>query len=432
MSARIRLAGVGKVYRRYSRLGRLQTLKGALFQRRRPRNGVTRDEFVALEGVDLEVGAGEAVAVIGPNGSGKSTLLKLVGGILQPSSGTVEVVGRVTALIELGAGFHPEISGRENVVINGMLLGLSRPAIERRMAAIAAFAEIGDFLDQPVKYYSSGMYLRLAFAVAVAVEPEVLLIDEILAVGDASFARRCLAHLARMQRQGVTMLLVSHDLDLVRSFAHRALYLRGGRVAAVGSADAVVARYCADVAAREEDGASRRAAVEVQEEGRRWGNGDVRIESVEVTSGGVARQVVASGADCAVTVRFRVVRPVEDFVFGIAWHSAAGVLAAGHNTAMDGVRAVRLERSGEVSCVYESLQLAPGDYLIDVAVHALGGLAYDYWCQAARVRVAAGAPYPGVWAPPHRWLGSGPEWLLAGPPGGDGGGDDAPGHRPQR
>jgi lipopolysaccharide transport system ATP-binding protein len=417
----VRLVGVRKVFRRASRVGRLHTFKGALFHRQLGRGLASAEEFVALDGVDLEVGAGEAVAVIGPNGSGKSTLLKLISGILQPSAGSVAVEGRVTALIELGAGFHPEISGRENVIINGMLLGLSRQEIGSRMEEILDFAGIGDFVDQPVKTYSSGMYLRLGFAVAVAVQPDVLLIDEILAVGDAAFSRKGLDRLARMQRQGVAMVLVSHDLDLVRAFASRALYLRGGRVVAAGPTDVVVARYRTDVAGADEPDECPRPAVRVVEEGRRWGNGEVEILAVEVASGGVSRRVVPSGAECTVTIRYRVLRAVEDFVFGIAWHTADGTLVGGHNTALDGIRPFRLGRDGEVRCAYPSLQLAPGDYLLDAAVHAADGLAYDYWCQATSVRVTAGAAYPGVWAPTHRWEAAGPEWLAPAP-------SDAPGH----
>ena len=178
---------------------------------------------------------------------------------------SVAVDGRVTALIELGAGFHPEITGRENVVINGMLLGLSRREVEQRMAEIIAFAELGPFIDQPVKTYSSGMYVRLGFAVAVSVEPDILLIDEVLAVGDEVFTRRCLDRLARMRQRGVTMVLVSHDLELVTTFADRALYLERGRVAAAGPADAVVARYRSDAAglAAPPEAARAPAAVEL-------------------------------------------------------------------------------------------------------------------------------------------------------------------------
>jgi lipopolysaccharide transport system ATP-binding protein len=406
----IRFADVRKVYRWRGRRRRGETLKGAFFQRGGGRRSHTAEEHVALDGVDLAVEPGEAVAIIGPNGSGKSTFLKLAGGILKPTAGTVEVEGRVTALIELGAGFHPEITGRENVLINGMLLGLTRPEVEARMPDIIAFAGIGDFIDQPVKTYSSGMYVRLGFAVAVSADPDILLIDEVLSVGDRIFTRRCLDRLARMRQRGVTMVLVSHDLDLVTSFADRALYLDGGRPVAVGPVDAVVARYRSDAADERDVTGAQTPAVRVREEGDRWGNGDIEIVGVEALAGGSPQRLLPGGGPCSLRIRYRVERPVEDFVFGIAWHRPDGTLVSGHNTELAGLAPQLLAEDGEVSCVYDALELAPGEYRVDVAVHAREGLAYDYWCDALRVRVTSGVDWPGVWAPAHRWQSSGPEW----------------------
>jgi ABC-type polysaccharide/polyol phosphate transport system ATPase subunit len=261
---------------------------------------------VALDGIDFAAAAGEAVALIGPNGSGKSTLLKLAGGILRPTAGTVEVDGRVTALIELGAGFHPEISGRENVLINGMLLGLSKREVEARIPEIVDFAGIGPFIDQPVKTYSSGMYVRLGFAVAVAVDPDVLLIDEVLAVGDEAFTQRCLDRLARMRRQGVTMVLVSHDLDLVAGFADRAVYLEAGQIRAEGPADAVVARYRSDAAGGAEPTRDESLESRPEEAKKRWGSGDVEIVNVELKVGGVSERVISSGSSCELCISYRV------------------------------------------------------------------------------------------------------------------------------
>jgi lipopolysaccharide transport system ATP-binding protein len=328
---------------------------------------------------------------------------------LRPTAGTVEVEGRVTALIELGAGFHPEITGRENVLINGMLLGLNRREVEERMPEIVDFAGIGRFIDQPVKIYSSGMYVRLGFAVAVAADPDVLLIDEVLAVGDEAFTHRCLDRLARMRQRGVTMVLVSHDLDLVAGFADRALYLDRGRVAAVGPADTVVARYRSDAAG---SGESDREAqsVRVDDTGGRWGSGDIEITGVELSAGSAPSRLVQSGRACRVAIRYRVHKPVEDFVFGVAWHRADGTQVSGQNTDLAGLVPRHLARDGEVCCVYDSLQLAPGDYLVDVAVHARDGLAYDYWCDALAVRVTSEVAWPGVWSPPHRWESTGPVW----------------------
>ncbi len=410
MNGSILFDDVRKVYRwRGLRRGG-DTVKGAFFHRRFGRGRSTLEQHVALDGVDLEVEPGETVAMIGPNGSGKSTLLKLAGGILRPTTGTVTTVGRVTALIELGAGFHPEITGRENVVINGMLLGLSRTEVERRIPQIVEFAGLGTFIDQPVKTYSSGMHVRLGFAVAVAVDPDILLIDEVLAVGDEIFVRRCLDRLAWMRQRGVTMVLVSHDLDLVSHFADRAVYLNRGRVVVDGPSDSAVARYRNDVAGEENVADDAARGVRVVEEGRRWGNGDVELVEVFCTSNGVRQKLLPSGAVCTVHLRYRVHRPVDDVVIGVAWHRVNGGLVGGHNTDVDGVSPRRLTGDGEVRCVYQVLDLAPGDYLIDAAVHARDGLAYDYFCDATRLRITAAVPWPGVWAPHHRWEGEGPEW----------------------
>jgi energy-coupling factor transporter ATP-binding protein EcfA2 len=306
-------------------------------------------------------------------------------------------------LIELGAGFHPEISGRENVVINGMLLGLTRKEIDKRMDEITAFADIGDFVDMPVKTYSSGMYVRLGFAVAVAVEPDILLIDEVLAVGDQVFTARCLDRLARMRRRGVTQILVTHDLDLAAAFADRALYLERGRLAADGPADTVIARYRGSIAEVCSEPADDRPPVRVVEEGKRWGNGDVEITAVSFRADGRQVQLVASGSGIEIAIRYRCSCPVKDFVFGVAWHAEDGTLVGGHNTDLDGLRPTLLDDEGEVVCRYEAVPLAAGRYQVDVAIHARDGMAYDYWCGAAAVRVTAPVGWPGMWAPEHRW-----------------------------
>ena len=409
MKGSVHFSNVSKAFRWRGPRSRHETIKGAFFHHRTRRREPSREQYLALDGIDLDVTAGEAVAVIGPNGSGKSTLLKLIGGILKPTSGTVEVSGRVTALIEVGAGFHPEITGRENVVINGMLLGLERREIEERMQEIVDFADIGQFIDQPVKIYSSGMYVRLGFAVAVATDPDVLLIDEVLAVGDEAFTRRCLDRLARMRQRGVTMVLVSHDLDLVTSFADRAVYLDRGRIVTEGPADAVTARYRSDVAEGSGDDDPTLPAREDSDK-TRWGNSDVEIDGVDLLVGGKESRLVAGGSPCCLRVRYSVHKPTEDFVFGVAWHRSDGTQVSGHNTDLAGLEPLRLTTDGEVYCDYESLQLAPGEYLVDVAIHARDGLAYDYWCDALKVHVTSEVEWPGVWSPPLRWRSVGPEW----------------------
>jgi len=367
-------------------------------------------DITALDRLTVELPPGGVIGLVGPNGSGKSTLLKLVAGILRPTTGAVEVDGRVTALIELGAGFHPEISGRDNAVINGMMLGLSRADVLRRLPEIVEFSGIGPFLDQPVKTYSSGMYVRLGFAVAVAVEPDVLVVDEILAVGDEAFAHRCLDRIARLQRRGTAILLVSHDLGLVEQLAQRALYLRGGAPVMTAPAGVAVARYRSDVAG-EEAGAGEPAGS-----ARRWGNGAVSLDAVElVDAAGRPLRLLASGESAAVRIAYTVRVPQEDFVFGVAINREDGSHVFGTNTELDGWHPERLAGSGEITLEFPRLELAPGRYLVDAAVHAQGGLAYDYACEALAFTVTAPVGWAGSYAPRHRWTPHGP--AMSPPPG---------------
>src|SRR6187399_2215106 len=247
----IELDHVTKIYRRYS--GRqFATLKSALLQRSLVRDLRPSETFTALADVSFAVPKGSTFAVIGRNGSGKSTALKLVAGITKPTSGSVRVDGRISALIELGAGFHPEISGRENVFINGIMLGLTKREIQRRFDEIVEFAELTEFIDAPVKTYSSGMYMRLGFAVAIHVDPDVLLVDEVLAVGDEGFTHKCLDKFAEFKRRGKTILLVTHSLGLVERFCDEALWMNAGRKRASGDPKRVVGAYIAKVEHTEE------------------------------------------------------------------------------------------------------------------------------------------------------------------------------------
>src|SRR6516225_9172718 len=247
----IELVNVSKVYRRYGGK-QFATLKSAFLQRSILRELKPGETFSALTGVSFAVPKGATYGVIGPNGSGKSTALKLVAGITKPTSGTVRVEGRISALIELGAGFHPEISGRENVYINGIMLGLSKRQIQDRFDEIVEFAELKDFIDAPVKTYSSGMYMRLGFAVAIHVDPDVLLVDEVLAVGDEGFTHKCLDKFAEFKRRNKTILLVTHSLGLVERFCDEALWLDSGRKRAEGDPKRVVGEYVTDVERQEE------------------------------------------------------------------------------------------------------------------------------------------------------------------------------------
>jgi ABC-type polysaccharide/polyol phosphate transport system ATPase subunit len=243
--------GLSKSYRKWGRTRAFGTLKSALLGRSLSAALAPSEVVAALKDVSFTVAHGETFGVVGPNGCGKSTLLKLVAGLFKPTSGRIAVDGKVSALIELGAGFHPEISGRENVVINGVMLGLTRKEIERKLPEIIAFSGLADFIDEPVKTYSSGMYVRLGFAVAVHVDPDILVVDEVLAVGDEAFAHRCLDTIAEFSRRGKTIFFVSHSLVLVEELCDRVLYLEGGRVEALGDPRETLAKYRMDVAAEE-------------------------------------------------------------------------------------------------------------------------------------------------------------------------------------
>src|SRR5206468_761094 len=277
----------------------------ALLQRSLVRDLRPHETFPALTDVSFSVPKGSTFAVIGRNGSGKSTALKLVAGITKPTTGTVHVTGRVSALIELGAGFHPEISGRENVFINGIMLGLTKREIQRRFDEIVDFAELREFIEAPVKTYSSGMYMRLGFAVAIHVNPDVLLVDEVLAVGDESFTHKCLDKFAEFRRSGKTILLVTHSLNLVERFCDEALWLDGGRAQTHGDPKRVVGAYLTAVERSEEQqlahaaakavdaavppGADERPADPTSDMFRategRWGSREVEIVEVRLLDG---------------------------------------------------------------------------------------------------------------------------------------------------
>ena len=249
----IEVAHVSKVYRRYTRRRQFATLKSALLSRSLIADLRPDETFPAVQDVTFSVARGRTCGIIGRNGSGKSTILKLVAGITKPTAGTVTVDGRISALIELGAGFHPEISGRENVFINGIMLGLSKREVARRFDEIVEFAELEDFIDAPVKTYSSGMYMRLGFAVAIHVDPDVLLVDEVMAVGDEGFTHKCLDKFAEFRRRDRTILLVTHSLGFVERFCDEALWLDGGAVRASGDPKRVVGAYLTKVEEREEE-----------------------------------------------------------------------------------------------------------------------------------------------------------------------------------
>jgi len=409
----IAIENVSKDYRLWGRRSQFATLKSALLKRDlKPASDAA---VAALKNVSFAVDRGEAFGIIGRNGSGKSTLLKLISGILKPTSGKVVVNGRIAALIELGAGFHPEITGRENIYINGIMLGLSRREIEQRFDKIVEFSGIADFLDQPVKTYSSGMYVRLGFAVAVHVDPDVLLIDEVLSVGDEEFSARCVAKIQAMKYRGVTLIFVTHQLDQVRKLCDRALWLDHGQVEAIGDPTRVVDAYLQEVSgtslaasdAAKSDAAPADAApapARNENDEERWGSGEVVLKRVALTDD-QGRELVALGAGTPVIIDVDVDArvPQEDFVFGVGIYHADGTCVYGTNTDVEGFTSEKIEGKGRVRFVVPSLDLVAGTYRIDVAVHTRNGRAFDYRRNAIRVVVGSRVHDIGVYRPQHQW-----------------------------
>jgi ABC-type polysaccharide/polyol phosphate transport system ATPase subunit len=415
---------VAKVYRRFLHKNQFKTLKSALLSGSLLSDLTPDQTFTALDGVSFEVARGTMFGVIGENGSGKSTLLKLLAGITKPTRGTVVVDGRVSALIELGAGFHPEISGRENVVINGIMLGLNRREIQERFQEIVAFAELQEFIDAPVKTYSSGMYMRLGFAIAVHVDPEILLIDEVLAVGDEAFARKCLDKIGEFKRRGKTIFLVTHSLGLVERMCDEVLWLRHGRIADRGDPKRVVDAYLTYVAGGEESllgrehgqapepAASEQApAAEPQAGGYhegRWGGREVEIVAVRLLDDrGSERHVYVPGERLAVELDVHASSPIDDFVFGIGIFSSEGVAVYGTNTHLEDFVPARLHGQATVRFEVENLRLVEGTYLLDVAAHKRDGTPYDYQRGLYTFRVKSHVKDVGLYRPEHRWVFSG-------------------------
>jgi ABC-type polysaccharide/polyol phosphate transport system ATPase subunit len=428
VNAAIELAKVTKIYRRYG--GRhFATLKSALLQRSILQDLRPNETFPALQDVSFRVPAGSTFGVVGRNGSGKSTALKLVAGITKPTSGTVRVEGRISALIELGAGFHPEISGRENVFINGIMLGLSKREIHSRFDEIVEFAELQEFIDAPVKTYSSGMYMRLGFAVAIHVDPDVLLIDEVLAVGDEGFTHKCLDKFAEFKRRGKTILLVTHSLGLVERFCDEAVWLDAGQIRAEGDPKRVVGTYVIDVERQEDQVLASTAAKVKKDAGEapsrtasrpvapgavpgdmfqagegRWGSGGVQITDVALLDGlGQATHVFHTGDPLTLRVRVQAEKPVDDFVFGIGLFNVEGVCIYGTNTAIEEYDADSLTGEAEVTWAVEALDLVEGTYKLDVAVHKRDGAPYDYHRLLYTFRVSSRLKDTGIYRPRHHW-----------------------------
>lgn len=352
--------GLWKTFRIYQQ--RSSTLKQALVRRR----GDVYEEFWALKDVSFDVAAGSTLGLIGANGAGKSTMLKVLSRILVPDRGSVRAEGRVSALLELGSGFHPELSGRENIFLNGTILGMTENEITRRFDEIVAFSGLEHAIDKAVKTYSSGMQARLGFAVAVAIEPDILIVDEVLAVGDEQFQRRCLERMNELRSGGRTAIFVSHGLGQVQQICDRAVWLDKGGVADSGPTEDVINAYLRSVTGNARiDGRGR----------ERTGSGEIHVD-VEIVGAHGQSESLASGSPCAVRIMWSCEQPLADVQFSFRIHAADGVVVAGERVRPDGV--VLGPGAGSLEYRIPSLGLLPGSFHISAdAVDRHSGHVYD-------------------------------------------------------
>jgi lipopolysaccharide transport system ATP-binding protein len=404
----IEMEGVGKLFRRY--VGRPRRLSehviGGWRARRPP------EEFWALREVSFRVRRGHVVGVIGKNGAGKSTLLRLVGGIGRPTEGRLATYGRIRALLDLGSSFHPELTGRENVFLAGVVAGLTRAEVRQRLDSIMEFAELESVVDHHLRTFSSGMLMRLAFSVAVHTDPEILLVDEVLAVGDVGFQYKCVDRIAAFKRSGCAILIVSHDTATMEQLCDDMLWLRDGRVEAYGNPGEVIGRYVGEAMAetRRRMAHDRPAAVtssgrELRMNNNRFGSLELEIVAVRILDdAGEAVEEIEPGDPITVEMEYRTSRPISCPHFGITISRPDEFCCYDITTAADGHVLPTLEGGGRIGVRLERLDLVAGEYFVNVSAHERNwSYAYDSHWHVYPLRVRAGRSDKGLFSVPHRW-----------------------------
>jgi ABC-type polysaccharide/polyol phosphate transport system ATPase subunit len=421
----ISVSGVSKVYRIWktpaarlyagalARAGTLPLVPAGLGRRLTRLAGNAFFDFHALKDVSFEVGRGESVGIIGKNGSGKSTLLQIVAGVLAASGGRVETSGRVAALLELGSSFHPEFTGRDNVYLSALILGLTTAEIDQRLREIIGFADIGQFIDQPVRTYSTGMLMRLAFSVSVAIEPDILVIDEVLAVGDSRFQQKCLEHIRRLRVAGSTLVVASHIPEQIRSLCDAVLVLEDGRVAVRDEPEPALRHYTElmnERTARRARALGRSPAPAAQAaEGTRRGTHEVTIEAVRIAAGdGRERSGMRAGEAVVIELDYQFWHELPDFALSFGLYSAAHVKC--WETMLPSAVAVfgPLGQQGTIRCVLPALPLLSGRYYVNVGAYPPGcAWVYDYHWQMHPLTVVSatggGGAVSGVLALEATW-----------------------------
>ncbi len=361
----------------------------------RPRE-LRKGEFWAVKDVSFRLHRGETLGLIGHNGAGKTTLLRMLTGLIKPDAGRIEVVGRLQALIALGAGFNPLLTGRENIYVNASILGIPKQQIDRIFDRIVDFAGVEEFIDMPVQSYSSGMAVRLGFSIAAHLDPDILLVDEVLSVGDLAFRTKCQVRINEMKERGVAIILVSHNLHTISHVCTRGVAIDRGRVLFDGDTETAIDVYRESLIAR-----NGKAAAE----GLRGGTGEIRIARVEVLGrDGTPTPVLGVGDFVTLRLHYHAHQPVVDPVFNLAVHVLNGNQVTGVRTDVDGLRLGRLEGEGYVDVEIPHLNLLPNVYTVDaVAFHADGVTFYDRLNAAASLKIRGGLPINGTVYLPHEW-----------------------------
>lgn len=418
----IDIVGLSKTFKRRSKTANgYTTVKASLlslFKKRHSSVAPVEPKGFGIEDLTLRIPRGASVGLIGRNGSGKSTFLKLVTGIYKPTSGAVNVRGRVAALIELGAGFHPDFTGRENLMLAGIMHGLTREEILSRFDEIVEFAELSHVIDEPVRTYSSGMFMRLGFSIAIHTDPDILLIDEVLAVGDAGFVAKCKDKLAELRRAGKTLILVTHDLDAVERWCDEVIWLHQGEVKDRGFPRRVIDAYRSFIEKQEQDEIlehEQQVAITEAEapKSSRWGSREIEITRVDtLDSSGVEKRVFHSDDSMLVRISYKVHEPQAEVVFGVGVSRVDGLSIFGTNTDIDRVTLPALRGEGTVDCHITRLGLVEGGFTLDVAAHRADGYPFDYHKEAIHFSVRSDKREVGVVAPVRSWRvnGEGRAW----------------------
>lgn len=411
------IVGLAKSFQRKTKAkGSYTTLKSSLlslFRRHRAPSNENALTTHAIKDLTLRIPRGASIGLIGRNGSGKSTFLKLVTGIYKPTWGSISVQGRVAALIELGAGFHPDFTGRENLMLAGVMHGLTREQVLARFDDIVKFAELEEVIDDPVRTFSSGMFMRLGFSVAVHTDPDILLVDEVLAVGDAGFVAKCKDKIAELRKEGKTLILVTHDLEAVERWCDEAIWLHQGEVKDRGFPRRVIDAYRhfiekgeeSELLLAEHQQHSSHATTNALPESSRWGSREIEITSVELVADGTeAKRVFHPNDSMRIRVSYRVHAQQQDVVLGIGINRADGLNVFGTNTAIDRVALPQLTATGVLECEIGRLGILDGSYTLDVAIHRADGYPFDYQQGAIHFSIRSDNRVVGVISPERRWI----------------------------